>query len=261
MKNSVAALYIQSFYRGYRTRIMIRHMHIAAIQIQKVYRGFVVRTRMRPKRAIFQHRNSIDNQIQDTEKRILLLESQMRGLSQANASRMLRYESERRERAARVIQTHFKGYLARKVYSRAPSPIKSVLEGDDKAIDSEDSRRKGLQLWDADEEQMELENAIGSIVNRMHKDQFVHDSLLGLYGGVSREISVINQEISKDRKLTANSIVSKLQVLHSLLDDYYGKVDDNPSAGNLNNNMIAECSSLRNEIEDIVNIVKDGILI
>jgi hypothetical protein len=208
---------------------------------------------MSPKRSIQLHKNSIDHQIKDTEKRIAELESQMRGLAQANATRILQYETERRERAARVIQRHFKGYRARKVYSRAASPVKSVF-GDDEKLDELKDLHHSLNLWDADEEDMELEDTINSVVNRLHKDQFIHDSLLGLYGGVSREMSVIDQEIAKDRKLTANSIVSKLHVLNSLLDEYYGQ-DDNINDAN---KVLFECASLRTEIEHLMKTVTDG---
>lgn len=253
MRNSEAALRIQACFRGYRTRNIIRQMNFAATKIQKIYKGYSVRTRMRPKRSIQQHKKAIDNQLKDTEKRIAFLESQMREVSQANSTRMQQFETVRRERAARSIQRHFRGYVARKGYSRTASPVKSVFDDDEN--DSKIQPIKSMQLWDPQEEEIELENTVKSIVDRLHKDQFVHDSLLGLYGGVSREMSVINQEISKDRKLTANSIVSKLQVLQSLLDDYYGKVDDDQID---TNNLINECASLRNEIENIMDILTKG---
>jgi myosin heavy subunit len=250
MRKNEAAIRIQSFIRAYWTRRCIKRMHNAAITIQKICRGYIVRKYSSPKRTIQQHKNSIDHQIKDTDKRIADLESQMRGLSQANATRMMQYESERRERAARVIQKHFKGFRARKIYSRAASPVKSIFGDEEKEDDSHHS----LVIWDAHEEEIELENTVNSVVNRLHKDQFIHDSLLGLYGGVSREISVIDQEITKDRKLTANSIVSKLHVLHSLLDDYYGKDD----TVNDSSKVLFECASLRTEIQHLLKIVKDG---
>lgn len=252
MRRNEAVVRIQSFVRGYQTRKDINCMNNAAIIIQKLCRGYTVRRRISPKLSLQQHKKSIDHQIKDAEKRIAQLESEMRGLSQASATRMLQYETERRERAARVIQKHFRGYRARKVYSRAASPVKSVF--DDDGLNVSKSHPNPLQLWDDHEEEMELENTINSLVNRLHKDQFIHDSLLGLYGGVSREMSIIDQEITKDRNLTANSIVSKLHVLHSLLDDYYGKDGTMTDSDRL----IFECASLRTEIEHIMKIVKDG---
>ena len=229
LHKTVAAVKIQSAYRGYLFRKSLKTRHDSALRIQALYRGFRTRSRASRFVAHSKHERTLLKDISQTQRKINNLEKELKELSLANRTRVRLYDLEKRDRAARCIQRFVKGYLLRHKLSRPDSPIRKELQ---EALQLRQEREKEalivLQLKDSaalrlspDEDDVLHREVISSITRRFLKDQFRHETFLEsiLHSGKLRPDV---EDFRESQSTKAQAVVAKLETMTQLLDDYYG---------------------------------------
>jgi hypothetical protein len=252
-----AAQLIQRIYRGHRTRRKVKEWNKSATKIQAIYRGYHARQSFRKRLSIATQQQSLDLKMNQAQAHIQYLEKELKELSLANRTRMRIWANERRERAARCIQKHLRGYIARKKYqSRPASPLKDISLSDPIPF------VKNVNYWTSTEEEEEaLKDVTDTIIKRIYRDQFDQELLLGMHGETFKELSMLRAEQFQTKSALANAIVSKLQSVQELLDGYYGEASklDN-TKGVESSRLLTECDQLRHETNEYIDFIQKGIL-
>ena len=257
-KHGQAAIRIQSVFRGYRSRKLETLYQLSATRIQSAFRGHRIRKSFQHRKSMTIQQKLLSKEMHSTQNRIEILEKEMKELSLANRTRMRIWDAERRDRAARLIQKHVRGLLTRNILSRPGSPIKNEAHHADDMLPAD----MPIDFWDPIEEEQALKETIQSITRRMLKDQFHQESLLGMYGSTSREMTTIREQVSKTQSATAQTVISKLRTLEDLLDQYYGKEDvildakDDP--GRIHVQLLQDCHQLRDETQGYIDLLEKG---
>lgn len=260
-RQAQAVTKIQAVFRGYQCRLDLEEKHVAATRIQTQFRGYLTRSKIQSQ-TVYRSKNSrINAQLLQTQQKINALEKEMQSLSLASRTRV--WESERRDRAARIIQKHVRGHLLRRSFmSRPVSPTKSIHE---RVAEEEDARVKVRDLLklsnDTDDVDL-VRHTVSSIHRRVLNDQFRHDRLYASLGKIHHEddqIGPVLDQLETTAAQTTN-LVAKLKTLGGLLDDYYSPVQNPGLAGvsMRSDGLLRECIQLRQETDSYLDTMNAG---